>query len=100
MKKYTCQIKEFRDITQPGKKVVEYRMTIEVIPKEKKNKPDEKQYRKTYEMIISCHEDIKICWKARGQIISDNDFEKVFWIEGLEYFKREFKRGVYLNPVL
>ncbi len=70
-----------------------YRMIIETIPMEKINQPNEKQYRKLYEIIILCREEIKACWQARGQIISDNDFVKVLCIEGLEYFKKEFEKG-------
>lgn len=93
MKKYSCSIKEFRDVTQPGNNVIEYRMKIEAIPVEKRNQPDEKQYRKTYEIIISLHKEMKLCWHARGQITSDNDIAKVICVEGRDYFEKEFESG-------
>jgi hypothetical protein len=93
MKKYICSISEFHDITNRISEELKYRMRIETTPEGKINQPDEKQYRKTYEIIISCHDIMKVCWHAREQIISDNDFEQVLCIHGLEYFKREFEKG-------
>jgi hypothetical protein len=94
MRQYKCLIKEFRDVTpKMGEDIFKFRMIIETLPVEKINRQDEKKYRITYEVIISCHEIIKVCWQARGQIISDNDFVKVLCIEGLEYFKKEFEKG-------
>jgi hypothetical protein len=90
MKKYICSIKEFRDIKPLSSSYPKYRMIIETIPMEKINQPNEKQYRKTYEIIIWCREEIKLCWQ-----LSNNDLERVLCEYARRLFEEKFSKGAF-----
>ncbi len=81
MKIYRCQIKEFCNIPSGEFDGVKYRMTIEVVPEEKIDKPDEKQHRKIYQIDVSCTDILQQTWG-----LSDNDLK----IDLCEYARRHF----------